>query len=245
MIRYDIHALQTEAHTFEVKVTIPNPAPEQLVSLPVWIPGSYLVREFARHLNGLKASQGKKSCDVQQLDKARWLVHAEGKGDLVLSYTVYAFDTSVRCAFLDADRGFFNGTGVFLRAEGHESEPHEMRVKAPKGWHVATGLEPVDVDGHGQGTYLAHDYDDLVDQPVELGQFWRGQFEACGVPHEFVVAGALPNFDGQRLIEDTRRICEAQIRFWHGENKPPFKRYVFMLNAVDEGYGGLEHKAST
>ena len=101
--------------------------------------------------------------------------------------------------------------------------------------------------GDGKQGYVAADYDELVDHPFELGRFWRGSFDAAGVPHEFVVAGAWPGFDGERLLADTRRICEAQIAFWHGTRKPkpPFDRYVFMLNAVDDGYGGLEHRAST
>ena len=91
------------------------------------------------------------------------------------------------------------------------------------------------------------DYDELVDHPFELGPFWRGGFDAAGVAHEFVVAGAWPGFDGERLLADTRRICETQIAFWHGKRqaRPPFARYLFLLNAVEDGHGGLEHRAST
>jgi predicted metalloprotease with PDZ domain len=98
-----------------------------------------------------------------------------------------------------------------------------------------------------RNTFVAADYDDLVDHPFELGTFWRAGFEAHGVAHEFVVTGAWPGFDGKRLLKDTQRICETQIEFWHGAKapKPPFERYVFVLNAVDDGYGGLEHRAST
>ncbi|AKJ31189.1 M61 family metallopeptidase [Caldimonas brevitalea] len=246
MISYRIEPFDLHAHLFRVVVRIPDPAPEQRVSLPVWIPGSYLVREFARHLQQLTARQGQRELSAEQVDKASWVVRCEGRGALELSYQVYAFDTSVRAAFLDATRGFFNGTGVFLRVEGREQEPQRVEIRAlPKGWQVATALGAVQTDARGQGSYEAGDYDELVDHPVELGRFWRGEFRAGGVPHEFVVAGALPNFDGERLLQDTRRICEAQIAFWHGRKKPPYKRYVFLLNAVDDGYGGLEHRAST
>ena len=85
----------------------------------------------------------------------------------------------------------------------------------------------------------------MADHPFELGPFWRGQFTAGGVVHEFVVSGAWPQFDGARLLADTRRICEEEIRFWHGDARPPFARYVFMLHATEDGYGGLEHRAST
>ena len=246
MISYRIEIADAHAHLFRVTLTVPQPAPEQRVSLPVWIPGSYLVREFARHLSGLQAKQGTREVALQQLDKATWVAACPGRGALTLSYLVYAFDNSVRTAFLDANRAFFNGTSVFLRVHGREAEPHRVELRAlPKGWQVATALPAVKTDARGQGRYEAADYDELADHPVELGAFWRGTFKAAGIAHEFVVAGALPDFDGDRLLADARRICEAEIAFWHGKKKTFFKRYVFMLNAVDDGYGGLEHRAST
>jgi predicted metalloprotease with PDZ domain len=246
MVSYRIEIADAHAHLFVVTVTVPQPAPEQRVSLPAWIPGSYLVREFARHLSGLEAKQGTVAVPLQQLDKATWVARCTGRAALTLRYQVYAFDTSVRAAYLDAQRAFFNGTGVFLRVQGREAERQRMELRGlPKGWKAATALPAVKVDARGQGVYEAADYDELVDHPVELGDFWRGEFKAAGVSHEFVVAGALPDFDGERLLADARRICEAAIAFWHGKKKPFFKRYVFMLNAVDDGYGGLEHRAST
>jgi predicted metalloprotease with PDZ domain len=152
----------------------------------------------------------------------------------------------VRAAFLDAHRGFFNGTSMYLKAHGFEGEAHAVRISGlPRGWRVATSLPATRVDGHGMGDYAAANYDDLVDHPVELGAFWRGEFMARGVRHEVVVAGGPSDFDGQRLLDDTRKICEAQIAFWHGRRKPAFEHYVFLLNAVEDGYGGLEHRQST
>ena len=234
------------AHLYRVTLKLPRPAAEQRLSLPVWIPGSYMVREFARHLSGFEAKQGTRTVALQQLDKTSWLARCEGTATLELSYLVYAFDTSVRAAFLNSERGFFNGTSLCLRVEGRESEPHGIELAAlPRGWQAATAMRAVQVDANGRGSYEADDYDELVDHPFELGRFWRGSFVANGVPHEFVVAGAWPGFDGERLLADSKRICEAEIEFWHGKKKPPFERYVFMLNAVDDGYGGLEHRAST
>ena len=242
MISYRVTPADVHAHLYEVTLTVPAPAAEQRLSLPVWIPGSYLVREFARHLSGVSARQGREAVPLEQVDKATWVARAGGRGALVVTYTVYAFDTSVRAAFLDAERGFFNGTGVCLRVHGREAEPHQLELaKLPKGWDVATSMPAAGK----KGVFEAADYDELVDHPVELGRFWRGTFKAGGVPHEFVIAGALPDFDGDRLLADSRRICDAQIAFWHGKKKPHFKRYVFLLNAVDDGYGGLEHRAST
>ena len=246
MITFTITAHDPHAHHFRVTLRVATPVAEQRLSLPAWIPGSYLVREFARHLSALSATQGARAVSLQQLDKATWLARCEGRGALTVSYLVYAFDTSVRAAFLDAQRGFFNGTSVFLRVEGREAEPHRVELGGlPTGWQVATALAPVKVDAAGRGVYEAADYDELVDHPVELGRFWRGRFEAAGVPHDYVVAGALPDFDGTRLLADAKRICEAQIAFWHGRKKPPYDRYVFLHNLVEEGHGGLEHRAST
>ncbi|WP_341890104.1 PDZ domain-containing protein [Variovorax sp. YR752] len=254
MITYRIDVEDVHAHLFRITLRVPQPAARQRLSLPVWIPGSYLVREFARHLSDLRAEQGGKPVPLTQLDKASWQAECSGRAELVLSMRVYAFDTSVRAAFLDAQRGFFNGTGLCLRVEGREAEPQRLQIGTlPRGWQVATAMHAVKVDANGRGVYQAADYDELVDHPVELGRFWRGQFEAAGVPHEFVVAGALPDFDGERLLADTRRICEAQIAFWHGTGrqgrskgaKAPFDRYVFLLNTCEDGHGGLEHRAST
>ena len=247
-LHYRITPADLHAHLFHVSLTIPHPAAGQEVALPVWIPGSYLVREFAKNLQKLTARQGRQPVHLLQLDKARWQADCTDRHPLVLEYEVYALDNSVRTAWLDADRGFFNGTSLCLQVRGQEHLPHELSLastRATRGWHVATGLDAVEVDGRGFGRYRAHDYDSLVDHPFELGMFWSCEFTAYGVPHRFVVAGALPSFDGEKLLSDVRKICETEIRFWHPRGKPPHQRYVFMLNAVDDGYGGLEHRNST
>ena len=246
MIQHRIEVADAHAHRYLVTLKVDRPTQVQRVSLPVWIPGSYLVREFARHLSPLRASQQGHACEVTAVDKCTWDIHCQGSAALTVQYEVYAFDTSVRAAFLDSRRGFFNGTSVFLKVEGRDEEPQQLRIaNLPKGWEVATALKAVKVNRAGTGDYEAPSYDDLVDHPVELGTFWRGAFTARGVKHEFVVAGAPADFDGERLLADTRKIVEAQIQFWHGKRKCAFDHYVFMLNAVEDGYGGLEHRRST
>ncbi len=256
MITHTLGVEDLHAHLFRVTLTVPRPMAMQHVSLPVWIPGSYMVREFARHLSGLEARQGVRRIKLEQVDKTSWVAPCQGRGALTLSYLVYAFDASVRAAYLDAQRGFFNGTSVFLRAQGFEHEPqHLVLRKLPRGWKVATSLAAVAVDAAGKGSYQAADYDELVDHPVELGKFWRGAFRARGIPHEIVIAGALPDFDSARLLADTKALCEREIDFWHPASAAParkrttqalpFNHYVFLLNAVDEGHGGLEHRSST
>ncbi|WP_343627156.1 M61 family metallopeptidase [Roseateles puraquae] len=235
---YRIELADRSAHRYHVTLTLPQPAADQQFSLPVWIPGSYLVREFAKHLSGLTARQGARALALEQLDKASWRVDcAPDDGALTLSYEVYAFDASVRTAWLDDQRAFFNPSSLCLRAHGFEGETHQVELAGlPGSWYVATEMTPR-ADG-----WQAADYDELLDHPFEIGPHWQGEFEAAGIVHRIVVAGAWPSFDGQRLLADVQRICEAQIAFW---GEAPFKRYTFMLWAVEDGHGGLEHRAST
>jgi predicted metalloprotease with PDZ domain len=245
---YRVEAADPSAHLYQVTLTIPQPQAAQRVSLPAWIPGSYMVREFTRHLQKLAARQDGKPVAVHQADKATWQVDCVPSSPLVLTYEVYAFDNSVRTAWLDAQRGFFNCTSLCLRVHGQAQEPHELELVPPRDfphWEAATGLEPLKTGKRGFGTYAAADYDELVDCPVELGAFFSAEFRAGGVPHRLVIAGAPPSFDSDRLVGDMQKICETQVRFWHDRKRPPFKSYLFMLNTVDDGYGGLEHRNST
>jgi len=250
-VHFTVAVRDAHAHLFDVTLTVASAARRQTFALPVWIPGSYMVREFSQHLQGLSARCEGEPVALRQLDKHRWQADNEAGARLTLTYQIYAFDASVRTACLDGTRGFFNGTSTCLRVIGLEDRPHTLEVgrgAAPAGWRVATGLTAdadTGVDADGWGTYRASDYDELVDCPVELGSFWSGEFMACGVPHRFVISGAGDWVDGQRLLDDTRRICETQIRFWHGDQPPPYQRYVFMLHASADGYGGLEHRNST
>ena len=259
-MHYRIEAADLHAHLYGVTLTIEHPAENQLVSLPVWIAGSYMVREFAKQITGISARQGKRNVAVHQLDKATWSVDCEAGKPLTLDYQVHAHDDSVRTAWLTTQRGFFNGTSLCLQVEGQADVPHQLELvadsfnvrgkahdKTHKPWQVATGLTSVKTDHQGFGTYVAANYDELVDCPVEMGAFWSGSFKACGIEHRFVVAGATPAFDGERLLRDSQKICETAIKFWHGKKHAatPHKNYVFMLNAVADGYGGLEHRNST
>lgn len=246
--QYRIEAANLSGHDYTVELTVPHPAAVQRVSMPVWIPGSYLVREFARHLHGLTARQGRGSREVRQVDKCTWDIDCDPSRPLVVRYQVYAFDNSVRTAWLDSQRGFFNPTSLCLRVHGHEDATHALSVIKPveaPHWELATALTPSRVSADGFGRYVAASYDELADSPVEMGQLWSGNFTAGGVQHRFVVSGAPASFDGERLLRDTQKICETAVRFWHGAKAPPFDRYVFMLNAINDGYGGLEHRAST
>jgi predicted metalloprotease with PDZ domain len=248
---YTIRPHDLGLHLFEVTLTIDHPDPGgQTVSLPAWIPGSYMIREFARNIVQIRAESGGKKVRLTKRDKHTWSA-ARCSGPLSIVYQVYAWDLSVRAAHLDQTHGFFNGTSVFLRVHGQEALPHVVDIQPPAGdsvagWRVATSLPEKKARRHRFGTYMAQDYDDLVDHPVEMGEFELIRFDAHGVPHEMAITGRVPGLDTVRLAADLKKICEAQIAFFEPSTKrAPMDRYVFLTMAVGDRYGGLEHRAST
>jgi len=261
-IAYAIDAADVRAHLYRIRLKIAQPQAQQRVALPAWIPGSYLLREFAKHLQNLRATQGGQARAVQQLDKNTWQIEADEGKVLQLDYEVYAFDASVRTAWLDAQRGFFNPTSLCLQVQGQTQRPHALRLILPQQTpavqvHAAQAAAQVSAQAavqqgppNAQGAWVYHfdHYDHLADTPFVFGaDLWCQNFEAAGITHQFVIAGAPPNMDGDRLIADCQRICAAQQAFWQMPEAPEpiFKHYLFMLHATEDGYGGLEHGNST
>ncbi len=245
-------------HRLRITLTVLNPDPQgQVLSLPAWIPGSYLIRDFARQVESIRAESQGRPVEIRKTGNHSWRC-APCKGPLVVEYVVYAWDLSVRSAHVDEAHAFFNGTSVFLAVHGQEHLPCHLLLQAPQEaphWTVHTSLpeasgHPQCAERHGFGMYLAPDYDALIDHPVEMGTPQVVSFEACGAHHEMVFTGVVPNLDLERIADDTRRICEAQIAFFEPETRAvPFldssDRYVFMTLVTGDGYGGLEHRAST
>ncbi len=248
IIQHKIELHDLHAHLFKVTLTIPEPASNQAFSMAVWIPGSYLVREFSKQVQELTAKQGGKNIAIAQLSKNTWRLANTPTKPITLTYLVYAFDASVRTAFLDSTRGFFNGTSLFMRVTGQEGTPQQVLIEpsdTTKNWQTATSLTKL-----ATNLYQADDYDELADSPFEMGEFWEGRFTASGIKHRFIVSGAAATFNGKRLLADTKKIVETELSFWHGRAEKPLKAlldkgYVFMLRAMDNGYGGLEHMNST
>jgi predicted metalloprotease with PDZ domain len=253
-LRYSVIAANPAAHRFTVTCTVERPdRAGQCFALPAWIPGSYLIRDFARHIVAIRAESEGKPIRLDKLDKHTWRAAPLKKpAPLTIICEVYAWDLSVRGAHFDRTHAFFNGTSVFLRPLGLEASPCLVELRRPDGadfrnWRVATSLTPATGEKgcakqFGFGWYRADNYDDLIDHPVEMGTFTLVSFEACGVPHDIAITGR-HDCDGERLAADLKRVCEWQIRFF-GE-PAPMRRYVFLVTAVGEGYGGLEHRAST
>ena len=250
-IHYTIVPQDFAGHLFAVSVTVASPHPDgQVFALPAWIPGSYMIRDFARNIVQIRAESAGRTVALKKRDKHSWQA-APCDAALTLHYEVYAWDLSVRTAHLDQTHGFFNGTSVFLRVEGQEDAPHVVDIRRPddalcKAWRVATALPELKAKRYGFGTYIATGYDELIDHPVEMGLFELASFNAHGVPHDIAITGRVPRLDMMRLSNDLKKICEAQIAFFEPKTKrAPMLRYVFMAMAVGDGYGGLEHRAST
>lgn len=255
-VRYSIVPLSPDAHLYEVCCTVADPVAQgQQFALPAWIPGSYLVRDFARHVVAIDAVCAGRPAALEKLDKHTWRA-APVAGPLTVRAEVYAWDLSVRGAHLDASHGFFNGSCVFLRPLARDDRRCEVDIRPPRRsgrmgaryrtWRVATALQTAGARRHGFGVYCAADYDELIDHPVEMGEFALASFRAGGVRHELAVSGGR-RVDMRRLARDVKRVCEQHIGFWSGSGRlnPPMDRYVFLVTAVGEGYGGLEHRAST
>lgn len=246
-IHYQIRPANPGAHLFEVRLTVSEPDPDgQRLIMAAWIPGSYMIRDFARHVVRLRAECAGRPVPVAKLDKQTWRC-APVDGPLTVVYEVYAWDLSVRGAHLDTTHGYFNGTSVFLRVVGQEARPCTVAILPPDGasyrdWRVATTLPSAGAPQYGFGLHRAAHYEELIDHPVEMGCFTLIEFEACGVPHAVAITGR-HDADTERLAQDLRKLCEHHIRFF-GE-PAPMERYLFQVMAVGDGYGGLEHRSST
>jgi predicted metalloprotease with PDZ domain len=253
-VLYTVVPISPEDHLFEVRCTVRTPqADGQCLALPVWNPGSYMVREYARHVvsaeawaTGDPAHAGPRRIALEKIDKHTWRAEPV-EGPLTVVLRVYAWDLSVRGAHLDDTHGFFNGACLFLQVIGQTDQACQVEILPPAGerfadWQMASALEPVGRLRKGFGLFRAADHAELIDHPVEMGTFERVRFKAAGIPHELVVTGR-HDADLARIAGDLARICEAQIGFFG--QPAPMRRYVFLLTVVGEGYGGLEHRAST
>lgn len=245
-VQYTIKPLKPEAHLYKVGCVIDMPDPSgQLVYMPAWIPGSYMIRDFAKNIVRIRAYDNKGPVRLEKLDKQTWRC-APCSGPLTLEYEVYAWDLSVRTAHLDITHGYYNGSSVFLAAKGREQQPCSIDIQPPDGeryrdWRVATTLPRISAERYGFGLYQANDYDELIDHPVEMADFTLATFEAGGIPHDIALTGK-HRADTARLCNDLQKICQTHIDMF-GE-LPVTERYLFLIMVVGSGYGGLEHRAS-
>ncbi|MES2491293.1 MAG: PDZ domain-containing protein [Pseudomonadota bacterium] len=250
-VRYVVTAADPRAHLFAVLCVVAKPDPKgQVFRLPSWLRGSYLVRDFAKHVQDLRASCDGKPVVIERLDKRSFRC-APVKGALTLEYRVYSFDESVRKAYLDTRRGFFNASSLCYCPVGLERSGFEIEVKRPedelcRGWKLATTLKAQKVSKDGFGIYTAPDYEDLIDHPVEMSAFERIDFDVDGIDHALVLSGPaqfLAEVDRERVSRDLTAICHVERQMF--KQKPELDEYLFLTNVVGAGYGGLEHRSST
>ncbi|MCB5184738.1 PDZ domain-containing protein [Methylobacillus gramineus] len=245
-IQYHVRLNAPQTHLFQLQCIITQPdSLGQTVSLPAWLPGSYLVRDFSRHIVSIAASSNGKEVLLEKLDKSTWRA-APCVGPLVIEYQVYAYDLSVRTAYLDQERAYFNGSSLFLQVHDQEEQLCSVILhkpgKAYQDWQVATTMPAVKLDKSGFGEYQADHYLALIDYPVEIGKLAIASFKAGGVPHRIIVSGK-HQADLKTIARDLKTLCDHHIKFF---GKAPFKRYDFLLYAAaDNQYGGLEHSDST
>lgn len=245
VIRYTITPAEPRAHRFRVRLTteLPRDSSGRLrLYLPTWIPGSYVVRDFARNLLSISAARDGQPLAVTPVDRQSWQC-AAAPGALEVVCEFYARDESVRAAFLDDLRGFFNPTSLCLRIEGMEAARCDVRLDMPEGygsWQVVTTLPAQSVEDNGFGAYSAESYWALIDHPVAMGRAVRRvDFQVAGVPHALVLLGAVNDVDTRRLAEDLAVVCDAQASVF---GELPVERYLFMALVVPRGYGGIEHR---
>ncbi|MBX0329314.1 M61 family peptidase [Oscillochloris sp. ZM17-4] len=246
MITYTITMPEPHTHLFHVEVVIDAVTSSVLdLVLPGWTPGSYMIREYARHVQEFAAlGPDGAALPWRKTAKDTWRVEAGAAGAALVRYKVYANELTVRTSHLDASHGYFNPSTLCMYVPGRTEEPLGVHVDAPEGWRVSTALELGD---RGQGTgdrgrevFVAQDYDELVDSPFECGTQRVLPFTVDEVPHEIVIWGR-GNEDEARLVADTRRIVEVQRDMFDGL---PYPHYSFILHLTDGRGGGLEHRNS-
>ena len=244
-ISYTLKMPRPQNHYFQVEMQVEQVKQKTAtVKLPVWAPGSYLVREFSRHLNQVKAySLQGAALPLIKKTKNTWEIDLKGQTSFVLKYEVYAFELSVRTSFLDETHGFVSGPSMFMYLDGHKETGGELLVQPHASFkRISTGLtQKSEVKQGNNQTFTFENYDQLVDCPIEIGNQFEFDFEAAGVKHTVAMYGE-GNFDPERLKEDMAKIVEEETKVV-GVN--PNKRYVFIVHNVVGGDGGLEHCNST
>lgn len=242
MLHYAIAIADHGAHLFQVTLTIPAASQTgHRLSLPAWIPGSYMIRDFARNLLDIKIESNQQPLPYQRIDKQTWQL-APTQHAVTVSYRVYAYDLSVRSAYLEQSFGFFNHSSLCLSVEELAEQPCQVSIDCPQAWQLATGLPRITGDQYGSGCFQANSYQDLIDHPVLMGHLTLCEFTAAGIPHTLVLAGR-HYADCARICADLERICSEQIALFG--QQAPFDRYLFLTMVVGRGFGGLEHGNST
>ncbi len=238
-VHFTISFTEPQAHYVEIEMDITNfTAPPLDVAMPVWTPGSYLIREYERHVELVEAFGGTDRIHCAKISKNTWRIE-NPRQHTKIRYRVYGFETSVRTNMINVDRAFISPAATFMYIKNRIDLSCTVQVVLPKKWtHISTGLPKA---SKGEHTFYAEDFDILYDAPLEIGNQDIWHFEAAGVQHEFAMVGG-GNYDKQQLTSDITKIVEEETVIW-GEN--PNTNYVFITHNYQTGGGGLEHLNST
>ncbi|MEO6950811.1 MAG: PDZ domain-containing protein [Polyangia bacterium] len=239
-VEYVVDLADRNAHLcrVECKLEVDGDASTVALHLPVWTPGSYLVREFARHLQDVSCTdESGNVLPIAKTDKATWTIQRGAAKKLTVRYRVYAHDLTVRAAHLDDSHAFWNGAAMFLYHQEHVGSAHRVRVVAPSDWHVTVGLPEV-----APRVFEAKTYDELVDSPFEVGTHEVLSFQAVGKPHRLAIWGHVP-MARDKLTTDIPKIIATAAALFDGT--VPYDDYTFILLSSPGGYGGLEHRKSS
>lgn len=243
MLHYQIEFDDYRQHLIHVTLRFVAD-PTQVLSLPTWIPGSYLIREFSKHIESVRAyDEEGRLLEIQKFEKNKWRLFNTDHELITVEYDVYAYDLSVRGAYVDQTRLYVNPACACLGLEGQEDKTVEVELFLPdelKHFQLATGMASKSLV-KGRFTLKAKNYAELIDAPFELAEQTRFGFEANGIPHEFVVSGKHA-MNAARMQQDIEKICATEISMF---GSAPFSNYTFMTMATANSYGGLEHPNST
>jgi predicted metalloprotease with PDZ domain len=244
-IRYTLSFPATQTHYVEVSAAVPTGGQPQIdLMMAVWTPGSYMIREYSRHVEGVTASgAGGRALEIDKSAKNRWRVTTGGAQTVTVKYRVYGREMSVRTNWIEADFAVLNGAPTFLTLAGSMKRPHEVVIEPARGWRRSmTGLPEM---AGGEHRYRAPDYDTLVDSPIAVGNPDVKEFTVDGKKHYLVNIGDIRNFDGTRAAKDFETLVQAQRAMW---GSLPYDKYVVLnITTILAGQpgGGLEHLNST
>ena len=239
-ISFTVSMSKPSTHLLEVEMRLQrsNGASHTDLVMPVWTPGSYLIREFERHVQDFAAEENGRALEWTKTNKNTWRITTNGAHEWRVTYRVYANELTVRTNELNSDHAFWNNAALLMYPDGFIKSPSTLRIVPRAGWKIATGLPPI---ADRANTFRAENFDILYDSPVEVSDFKEIDFTVRGVAHRIVIDGD-GNYDSMRLREGVRRIVEAEVSLF---GEIPYHDYTFILHLRSAGGGGLEHLNST
>lgn len=246
-IHHELSMPAPETHYFHVETILKDFVEEKIVlTMPVWSPGSYLVREYPKNVNLLRAKDEKgKNLPVKKITKNQWEIEKGKAKTVTVNYEVYAFELTVRTSFLDLTHGFLNGVNIFMYPEGHKDLGGKLTVVPHSSFKTISAPLEEEKEGFSSDdnakTFIFNDFDELADSPIEIGNQEVFHFTAAGVEHEVAMYGP-GNYNVEQLKIDMAKIVESATAIF-GQN--PNKKYLFIIHNTHERGGGLEHMNST